>query len=251
MPIPVICACSAKLRVGDHLQGQHVQCPKCGARIPVGTVAAPPPVASPPSSEAVPTASSLSPHEQEQVRQQLQADERLVWADKPEPRIAFFRGCIGSVVFAFVAFVILVIVIMLGVMKGFDSITTLVIVVLGLVAGSFLLAGLGLPFVLRWRTFYAFTTRRALAWPCDWFGRVQRRDYSPAIVSGVQREPVSTNVGNLVFGVERVLQKTSRGTRITHSFIRHGFFLIRQPDEVERLLRETLVDPYLDQIYKE
>src|SRR5260370_42473107 len=31
MPIPVVCACSAKLKVADHLLDLDVRCPKCGS----------------------------------------------------------------------------------------------------------------------------------------------------------------------------------------------------------------------------
>jgi hypothetical protein len=124
---------------------------------------------------------------------------------------------------------------------------------LGLCAAGLLVAGVALPFVLRWRTrrtFYAFTTKRALVWACASLGRPRLVVYPPSVVSGVQREPVSTEVGNLVFAVERVTKKTREGVEVTNRLRRHGFFLIRRPEEVERLLRETLVYPYLDQIYR-
>ena len=260
MPIPVVCACSAKLKVGDHLQGKHIKCPKCGALIPVGAAGgaaafAPPPVEStPPTSAAVLADSALSLPQREQVAARLEPDERLVWADRPDARIALFRGCLFSVGFAFAAAVFAAILAIMGVNEGFKgTVGTVLAVLLGLIAAGLLVCGVGLPFVLRWRTgrtFYAFTTRRALAWPCDWFGRTQLAVYSPSVVSGVQRESVSSDVGNLVFAAERVTRKTREGTELTNQIRRHGFFLIRRPEEVERLLRETLIDPYLDRIYQ-
>src|SRR5579871_3506362 len=99
MPIPVICACSAKLKVGDHLEGKHVKCPKCGALIQVGgaeggPAAAPAPA---PTSEAVLQRSPLSDAEREAVEGELKEDERLVWAGKPDARAAFLRGLIVTV----------------------------------------------------------------------------------------------------------------------------------------------------------
>lgn len=43
MPIPVACACGAKLRVGDQAAGKKAKCPKCGAILVVPAPEAAPP----------------------------------------------------------------------------------------------------------------------------------------------------------------------------------------------------------------
>src|SRR5262249_42094989 len=160
--------------------------------LPVGTpagAAAPEPF--PPTSETVLAGSTLSREEREQVAAQLQRDERLVWADKPDARVAFFRGCIFAVAFVFPAAVVGGILVLLGTSGG-----ALMGVLLGLIAAGFLVCAFALPLVLRWRTgrsFYAFTTKRVLAWPCDWLGRARLVVYEPSTVSGVQLERVSTD----------------------------------------------------------
>src|SRR5260370_28987257 len=109
MPIPVVCACSAKLKVADHLLDLDVRCPKGGS---VGAAAAPAPGspyyhlyaatprgptpprpealvelpdAPPASPEEVLAQSPLSDAEKRTLAAELEDDERLVWAGKPDP----------------------------------------------------------------------------------------------------------------------------------------------------------------------
>src|SRR5262245_25877213 len=120
MPIPVICSCTAKLKVGDHLQGQHIKCPKCGSVIPVGSVngSAPAPAPSPPAARAAPATPAVSPkqvleesrlvpEERERLEGELKRDERLLWAGKPVERLVFLRAWGISAGFFFGAIVVL------------------------------------------------------------------------------------------------------------------------------------------------
>src|SRR5581483_2396564 len=98
MPIPVLCPCTAKLRVGDHLRGKQIQCPKCGtvyAMGPGGGVArGKAPLASPgggPAGAPTPStnpaqiiaASGFSSAEEDRLQTNLESDETLLWAGKP------------------------------------------------------------------------------------------------------------------------------------------------------------------------
>src|SRR5438270_745782 len=86
MPIPVVCTCAAKLKVGDHLKGKHIKCPKCGSLIavggPNGRTPAPAPAAKPkadlPSPHEVLEQSNLSPQERQGRGGRRQPDLRLV-----------------------------------------------------------------------------------------------------------------------------------------------------------------------------
>ena len=84
MPIPVICKCAAKLRVGDHLRGQRIQCPKCGQIHPIDQVA-----------EHVLAESGLSEAD-EIVEKELEKGESLLWAGKPQIRSPIIQAWIGT-----------------------------------------------------------------------------------------------------------------------------------------------------------
>ena len=88
MPIPVICSCTARLRVGDHLRGQQIQCPKCGSihvisnsgtasegKAPTsnGTLARP----APKLADLMET-SAFSPAERERLEEKLEKGEELL-----------------------------------------------------------------------------------------------------------------------------------------------------------------------------
>jgi hypothetical protein len=261
MPIPVICACSAKLKVGDHLKGKHIKCPKCGALIPVGAseggapAAAPAPPAA--TTEAVLQQSPLSEQERDAVEEELDKDERLVWAGKPDSRAAFLRGFVITGGLGFGAVVVLVILIVVAATVGFSgtggtiALVFLVLFILALIGG-----GIAFPYLNRWRmgkTFYAFTTKRALAWNCTWGGQIVRNSYEPADMAKLHRQNLTytssdDGVGNLIFGAKVRTRQTAQGT--VNIISRYGFFLVPRAGEVEKLLRETLVDPFMDKLYE-
>ncbi len=268
MPIPVICSCSAKLKVGDHLQGQHIKCPKCGSVIPVGTAngSAPVPAAPPPAPRATPPAppaastkqvleeSGLSPEERERLEAELERDERLLWAGKPVERFVFLRAWGISVGFFFGVVVVVVIMILTanhGLAKDFMGVLTMLF--LGTVALGFAGAGAGWPFLQRWyarKTTYAVTTKRALIWGRTRFGKATFGAYDPADLAKFYRVDVSKGsdpIGHLIFGTQVTRRKTKDGIVETHH--RYGFFLIRRAAEVERMIRDHLVDPLLDKLY--
>jgi hypothetical protein len=259
MPIPVVCSCSAKLKVGDHLKGKHIKCPKCGSLIPVGvangTPAAPAPVKPPPSSKAVLEQSSLSESERDAVEGELDKGERLVWADKPDVRTAFLRGFIVTAALGSVALVMFIVLIVLIVAMGFKDTGGVVVF---LILGAIFLAALGgaiaAPYANRWRmskVFYAFTTKRALAWNCAWSGKIALNVYEPADMAKLYRQNLSRGedgVGNLIFGVSVQTKKTREGN--VQTFTRYGFFMIPRAATVEKMLRETLLDPFLDKLYE-
>jgi hypothetical protein len=255
MPIPIICPCSAKLRVNDRLKGQYIQCPKCGSVHPVGNVngstVAPPRPAS--TAQAL-SQSGLSDGERALLEQQLEDGERVVWAGKAAERIAFLRGLVATVGlggFALVLLIVLVILLAQGVLSGTAGVVGGGFV--GLLIVGCLAAGGAWPFWERHRarrTFYAITTRRALGWFCNLLGRVKLQVFEPAAVAGVQRMAFgkgSDAPGHLIFGARIV---TRRIGDATHQYVeRWGFFNVPRAAEVERVLRETLIDPFLEQTY--
>jgi hypothetical protein len=253
MPIPVVCACSARLKVGDHLRGQHVRCPKCGVLIAVGPAngsagpAGPTPVLKP---------GGLSPEERSRLEAQLQPGERLLWADKPVTRMAFLRGWLVAAGFFFgatVAFTILGILIGQGMTH--DTNGFVFAGVPGVLGAGLLAVGIAWPRLARRRaerTVYALTDRRGLAWAPPLLGSVRLSVHGPAELSGVQCLPLTGGpdaVGHLIFRAEAVTRKTKEGRQITGSIRLIGFFYVRRAAEVERLMRERLIDPFTDRLY--
>lgn len=258
MPIPIICPCSAKLRVNDRLKGLYIQCPKCGSVHPVGNVngntPARPTPARPSSTAAALSQSDLSDNERSLLEQQLEHNERVVWAGKPAERIAFLRGLVATIglgIFGLILLIVLVILLAQGVLSG--SVGVIGGGFVGLLIVGCLAGGIAFPFWERYRarrTFYAITTQRALGWFCNWLGKVKLQVFEPAAVAGVQRMAFGRGddaPGHLIFG-SRVV--TRRIGDATHQYVeRWGFFNVPRAAEVEQLLRETLIDPFLEQTY--
>src|SRR5829696_855722 len=89
MPIPIICPCSARIKAGDHLQGKHVKCPKCGGSLAVGGangVHGAAPVIAAKAEAPLPTTvqvlrdSGLEAEERERLEAELDIGEGLLWA---------------------------------------------------------------------------------------------------------------------------------------------------------------------------
>jgi hypothetical protein len=258
MPIPVICSCGGKMRVADNLAGKHVKCPKCGTLLAVTTAggapvaAAPAPAPPPPppaDTKTVLAGSSLSETERDRVEDVLESEERLVWADKPLPEAAFRRGWLISLGFFASALVMLIItVVLLVVEKGGDLWFA---AIPGL--GGLALVGVGVanPYMARYRaerTSYAFTNKRAMVWECNLMGKIDLLIYPPAIVSGMYRPAFARRdgPGDIMFGNQ--VQRDRRGA--VRRIKRHGFFFLRNPDQVEKLMREQLITPFTDKLYE-
>lgn len=254
MPIPVICTCTAKLRIADMLRGKQIQCPKCGtvhaisakgtAAVVEGTPGKSAPAA-PPKLDALLEEAGISEKEQEKLEDELEKGEVVWWAGKPDGKVAHSVGWLYACGPFFLAVVlgIVVTVMSLGPMNDL-----MIQIPLGLAAVLALVAGCMLPFWNRKRfslAMYAITNRRALAWDPSFFLQVRFQAYDSADVARVRRQNVpfgkANNVGNLVFAAE-VSRKNQRVVR------RHGFFFIRDVAKVEKTLRQQLIDPYMDRL---
>jgi hypothetical protein len=270
MPIPIICPCSAKLRVNDRLRGLQIQCPRCGSVHPVGGVngshaapaAAPPPVpvsVRPAASPAPPlpadTAAALSQSDLTEtdralLERHLEAGERVVWASKPSERMAFLSGLVATGFFGVTALVLFIVLVILLVMGSLNVLGGMFV---GLLFVAFASAAAAWPFWARHRyrrTFYAITTQRALGWDVDLLGRTALHVYEPAVVAGVKPMIFAKGPdapGHLFFQVGWVTERIF-GMKMTY-LRRLGFYNLQRAREVERILRETLIDPFLEQTY--
>src|SRR5215470_11666317 len=113
MPVPLICPCSAKLRIADRLKGMYIKCPRCGAFHAVGSANghAPAPARDEPeerptkelaaaTTDEVLAASALSEPERDALLDVLEEGEQVVWADKPDAAAAFRFGWFFGAAFA-------------------------------------------------------------------------------------------------------------------------------------------------------
>jgi hypothetical protein len=247
MPIPILCPCTAKLRVRDGLAGLEVQCPKCQAVHAVPGEGPSNGRAEPPDDAGlVLTKSGFSASERGRLEQELEEGERLLWAAKPDTRAPYLLGLVaaaGCLVFASVLLVIAV----LSRVQGLGGIG--VTVVLGVLALVPLVVGAAFPFLNRLRyqrTAYALTDRRALVWDCDWMARPRFKDYGPEDLASYAKWQFSQRadaVGHLVFARE-VTGEVGRGKLIRS----HGFFYVAGVPQLERLLREEILDAYTDRL---
>ena len=101
-------------------------------------------------------------------------------------------------------------------------------------------------------TTYAVTTKRALAWVPDWFGKIKFVSYDPGDMAKLYRVEIAKSeggVGNLIFGSFVKEKKTKEG--IERSTYIYGFWLVPRAAHVEKLIREHLVDPLLDRLNEE
>jgi hypothetical protein len=129
---------------------------------------------------------------------------------------------------------------------------------------SFLLLPVGLFFLsacgpavawVRWRaarrTCYALTNRRALVYKEGLFGPT-RDSYTPLEVSAMRRSNswLVAGSGDLIFRTVQVVSTSrTRGVSSTSvKTIHYGFLAIAQVGEVEKLVRETLIDRFVDKL---
>ena len=116
MPIPVICSCTAKLRVGDHLRGQQIQCPQCGSIHAIskkGVVSEGKPADATPPEEEIPDfddvmeASEFTEAEEDRLDDTLEKGEKLLWAGKPVRFYPIMIGCMIAAGLIFTAAILI------------------------------------------------------------------------------------------------------------------------------------------------
>jgi hypothetical protein len=112
-----------------------------------------------------------------------------------------------------------------------------------------------LPFY-RWkmakRTCYALTNRRALVYKQGLFGPT-RESYSPVEVAQMRRRDswVFKEGGDLIFKSVTVVSNSysrQHGARQSVKTTHYGFLAIAQVKKVEKLVRETLIDRFVDKL---
>jgi hypothetical protein len=266
----VNCACGAAIQAPDALAGQSVKCPRCGSALAV------------PGRAAAPTAAAgAGPYREhgrvpadlkEKVLAELGTNERLVWLAQPVGAIVFRRSLgylVGGGVVAAVALGWLLLAIAGGSAGGAfaakkgaavpqaktpPAARAFDLVPIVLLVGA--ACCLGVPFYRRkmaQRSCYALTNRRALVLKQGLFG-AGRESYSPVEVARMRRRDcwLSQGEGDLIFHTVVTVRTSyggrgavpSRSVTTTH----YGFLAIAHVKEVEKLVRETLINPFVDKL---
>jgi hypothetical protein len=213
----------------------------------------------------------------EKVRVDLQPNERLVWIGQPIGSVVFLRSVMYLIVAGFFALVALAW--LIGGLRQTvpppppakvatkaqggnkapqaqptatapaPSIGPLPWILLA-VAGGFM----AVP-VYRWRmaphSCYALTNRRALVYKHGLLGAT-RESYSPLEVSAMRRSDswLSATGGDLIFRTVYVTTFSRNRTGVSSSTRRidYGFLAIPHVKEVEHLVRETLIDRFVEKL---
>jgi hypothetical protein len=196
---------------------------------------------------------------QERIEQELTKGEKLYWVGMPSRRIVLIRSMWGPIVGAFILLVCGGVALMFFVqsrnMPGGGGIGLMGALMPGCF-GLLFAGGLGLtPFYALWkakRTCYALTSRRAIVWQAGWFGHVTMENYNPARLANMWRRDMwffGKGGGDLVFRSVTVITVTSgRHGGVSQSTTYYGFLAIENVKQVERLVREVLVDKVIDRL---
>lgn len=204
-------------------------------------------------SEEMLEASQLNNASIDMVLDEMKPGESVVWAGKPNldslaRRAWFTTYC----VWGGLAFVLGVLGIIAGTSAsmpgGLDTMFIIILLALaGAVLGGMVAAGF-YPTYTRWKAkkaMYVVTTRRALVWGADWMGNVGAPDdYGPRDLSNLHVVD-----DDLIFRtVTTVTHHRKGGT--SASTVAYGFLALEDPHGMEKLIRETLVDPFIDKAYE-
>jgi hypothetical protein len=270
MPISVSCPCGARLKAPDNLAGKNIKCPKCAVVIKVGAapvVAAAAKVGAAPAKPVAlaevdvkdkPPAAELPDDLRSEVEEELQTGERIVWIGQPVPRVVFWRNILyavmGVVLLGLGGFAILLALGKAALLQDFGE--------HGLVffagAAGFTIAGVCLVLVpfsksrRARRDVYLLTNKRAIVWTQEFFKR-NKEPYLPSALVNLRSAGswLGGGVGDVIFRTKVTIHvETSRRgpTTETRSETRFGFLAVERHKDVERMVRETLVDRFMDKL---
>ena len=87
------------------------------------------------------------------------------------------------------------------------------------------------------QTIYALTDRRAIVWQAKGWGKFEVHNFQPERLTSMTRKQRGDGSGDLIF--EQFQERNGSGT----TTIRRGFMAVPDVQEVEDLIRETLLAP--------
>lgn len=206
------------------------------------------------------TPCEIPDYAKERVEGELTSGEKVVWVGQASPKVAAIRSLWGIFVgiFIFMVFGCVISVMMAGPMKEQKDMTPLIIIgVIGIAVTIASLSSFLMPVYKFWaagRSCYVVTNRRCMVWYGGPFS--SKEDYLPGALSGMRRRNgwfCGSDTGDLVFrSVTTITHSVDRrgGVSTSRSTTYYGFLNVQNLSEVERVVRETLVDRWQRKIEK-
>ncbi|HEX3315255.1 MAG TPA: hypothetical protein VHR72_10215 [Gemmataceae bacterium] len=247
------CMCGATLEAPISVAGKSVRCPGCAR-----TLALPAPEEDGAFVGVCRDDGDVPVELREKLLAGLDAREKAVWIGQPSPQLVLLRNGTWLAVSG------------LGIAIGLLWLfTTLLpaapargravarpaknpLLPLGVLLASACVSAV--PAARWWaarRTCYAITNRRAVVYADGLFGK-SRDSYSPIEVSGMERRNswLAPNSGDLVFRTVHVITRSSRPSVWNNNVrtVRYGLLAISELSDVEKIVRETLIDPFVDRL---
>lgn len=265
---PATCACGAALQATDNQAGRSLKCPQCEATLVV------------PSRAAARTATGPQPCQEDsdvpadlkaKILAELGSNEHLVWIAQPVAALVFRRS-LGYLVGGGLVAALTLLWLVIGFIGSSAASAPAGKKAVGMQRAPAhpTIPGIGtFPIILlvgaaccmavplyRWkmaqRSCYALTNRRALVLRPSLFGP-NRESYPPMEVMRMRRGDswLLAGGGDLIFRSVTTVT-TSRSSRTgssrSVSTTHYGFLDIARVKEVEKLVRETLIDPLADRL---
>lgn len=267
-PTTATCVCGAAIQTSGDRAGQSVQCPQCGSTLQAPSRTAAQPAA---DAETYREDGQVPADLKERIHAELGTNEHLVWIAQPVSALVFRRS-LGYLIGGGVAGLLALFLLLGGLVNKSVAVATAAkkgvaapqakpptANPIGNPLGMILLAGsVGCMSVslYRWkvaqRSCYALTNRRALVFRQGLFGPT-RESYSPLEVAQMRRSDslLFAGGGDLIFHTVTTI-RTSYGGRggpsRSVSTKHYGFLAIAHVPEIEKLVRETLIDPFVDKL---
>jgi hypothetical protein len=201
--------------------------------------------------------SPVPDHMRERIHEELTKGERLIWVGQPSHRIIWIRtiplmigtGLVGLFAGGFM---------LISGYQAYSHGGGVGFLLMGLFVLLIILASVIFqPIYALWkakRTCYALTSRRCIVWRCQWHGGIATDNYTPGQLANMRRFDMwffSKGGGDVVFKIVTVITTTyrSRGPSSTSvTEYRYGFLAVERCRDVEKLIRETLLDRLLDKL---
>jgi hypothetical protein len=272
-PVRAACACGATLEAPAALTGKSVRCPRCAAAVVLGAN----------EGSGVTESAKVVCRRDEAVPADLEAktlaglasNEKPVWVGRPVAKLVLLRSggyLAGSAAGMLVAVLWLLVVLMpprvvaprpqpgngkQAAVAAVQPAAKRQAIDYLLPVGLFLVsAAVSAVALVRWktatRTCYALTNRRALVYKESPFG-VTRETYSPLEVSDMKRSNswLGAGQGDLIFKTVQVVTTSRSNTGKSSTSVRtihYGFLAIAHVAEVQKVVHETLIDPFVDRL---
>jgi hypothetical protein len=264
--VSAACGCGVTVEAPAALSGKSVKCPRCSAAVALGPRQT--------EAESAPVScredGSIPTDLREAALAGLDPSEKPVWIGRPVAKLVLLRN--GGYLAASAAGILAALAwLYLSVAPakatparaGKPAAPAAQQVVPG--GGSPLpplvllaaFAAVSAPALVRWRTAartcYVLTNRRAMVYREGLFGKT-RDSYPPLEVAGMRPSGswLVAGCGDLIFRTVQVVtyerKQSLFGSNTSIRTIHYGFLAVAQLDEVEKVVRETLVDPFVDKL---